>query len=195
MRILTTSIATFLIWALFSPAKTQEPPVCDQPTDMPSVIVEMSKALNEFREDEKKRPVDSSDKLSRIASEYACLLARTGHFDHVGPDDSTLSERTTRGHYKFCTIAENLARGQRSVQEVFASWVASPGHNRNMVLRGVSEFGLGVAFVSSERPAIHAGSSPSSLSELAASLRRTPKTRTPSRSTPLVWVLLLGDEC
>lgn len=44
--------------------------------------------------------------------------------------------------YGYCRLAENIAKGQRSLAEVMRSWANSPGHRRNMTLRDVTEAAL-----------------------------------------------------
>lgn len=39
---------------------------------------------------------------------------------------------------------ENVARGQISAEEVMNAWIASPGHNANLLDAGVSQLGVGV---------------------------------------------------
>jgi uncharacterized protein YkwD len=44
--------------------------------------------------------------------------------------------------YRYCIVAENISKGQRTQGAVMQGWANSSGHYRNMVNRKVSEFGL-----------------------------------------------------
>lgn len=101
--------------------------------------------LNRMRARNGLKPLTASPTLRRIATRYARLLGRTGHFDHTGPDDSTMSERLRAGGYKACLAAENLAYGTfESAEQLFNGWMSSAGHRQNMMLRDVVEYGLGL---------------------------------------------------
>lgn len=41
--------------------------------------------------------------------------------------------------------AENVAAGQRSVEEVFTAWMNSQGHRENILRDGFTDFGFGLA--------------------------------------------------
>ena len=43
-------------------------------------------------------------------------------------------------------VAENIAAGYNSAQAVFAAWVASPGHNANMLNASYGEVGVARAY-------------------------------------------------
>lgn len=48
--------------------------------------------------------------LAQAAGAYACVLARSGHFAHVGPDGSTPDRRMRAAGFGPCEYAENIAR-------------------------------------------------------------------------------------
>ncbi|NBD29359.1 MAG: CAP domain-containing protein [Alphaproteobacteria bacterium] len=83
-------------------------------------------------------------RLTAAARNYAGVMARTGHFSHTGPDGSSLSDRARAAGYP-CVRAENLAYGPMTDAQVISSWMASPGHRRNILLRDAREFGYGRA--------------------------------------------------
>ncbi|PIE12313.1 MAG: serine protease [Rhodobacterales bacterium] len=95
--------------------------------------------LNAFRGEQGMAHVSASRKLERVAEKHGADMARNGFFSHQGSDGSSISDRALRGGYRYCVIAENIAKGQRSLQQVMREWVNSPGHRRNMLLKRVSE--------------------------------------------------------
>lgn len=174
-------------------ALAQDARPCVIPDGLASIHAELDDALNKFRARHDRRIVTPYATLNRIAAAYACQLAKTGHFDHVGPDGSTLQDRAQDGGYAFCVIAENLARGQRSTTEVMKGWLLSDGHRRNMLIQDADQFGLGIVAVPETREDALSG-----LSNLAENLNdETLHLRGAGalKNARFVWVLLLGSRC
>lgn len=99
-------------------------------------------ALNAIRREAGREPVTQSDRLSRVARDHARDMAQSGFFAHQGSDGSSVGERARRAGYGYCAIAENIAKGQRSLDEVMRGWRNSPSHRRNMLSPKYTEFGL-----------------------------------------------------
>lgn len=141
--------------------------------------------------------LQSSPELERVAAAYACSLADNDHFDHIGPDGSTLSDRASASTYKWCLIAENLALGQRRVKDVFAAWLRSDSHRTNMLLKDARQYGLSVLWPGNADAAA-GGALTERLSRFGA--RAGPARALPEPSSELLpersyWVLLLGRRC
>lgn len=71
----------------------------------------------------------------QAAGRHAADLQRTGGLSHSGSDGSSPGERLSREGQAWCSVAENLARGQKSEAEVLADWLDSPRHRANMLGR------------------------------------------------------------
>jgi uncharacterized protein YkwD len=99
-------------------------------------------AINSLRAEAGRGPLSYSAELERIAAGHARDMARQGVMTHYGADGSGPGDRARRAGYRFCRVAENVAYGQRSLQEVLQSWADSRGHRRNMLDRRVSEVGI-----------------------------------------------------
>jgi uncharacterized protein YkwD len=84
--------------------------------------------------------------LTTVAAAHARDMAARGRMSHLGSDGSEPAERMTRAGYPWALVAENVAAGQRSVDEVIATWLASPGHCSNIMNPLFREFGLGYVF-------------------------------------------------
>lgn len=88
-------------------------------------------------------PVVREDaRLSRAARAHAADMAAKGYFSHTGANGSRFFERAADAGYS-CAASENIAQGQRTDGGVMASWMASPGHRRNILAADVTEFGIG----------------------------------------------------
>lgn len=87
-------------------------------------------------------PVTPSARLKRAAMGHARDMSVRNFFSHVGSDGRRLGQRVRAQGYSFCLVAENIAKGQTSLEEVVQGWMDSPGHRRNMLARGVTEYGF-----------------------------------------------------
>ena len=60
---------------------------------------------------------------------------------HVGSDGSTLGDRISKTGFKWDAVAENVAEGQKTVEEVMTAWLNSPGHRENLLNPVYTRFG------------------------------------------------------
>ena len=109
-------------------------------------------ATNAFRRDERLGPLTRNAALDQTAKLFASYLAKSGRFAHEA-DGRQPADRAKASGYRYCTVAENLAlnldsRGftaEKLSSEAIQGWKESPGHRKNMLLRHVTEIGVGVA--------------------------------------------------
>lgn len=99
--------------------------------------------VNELRARVGAPPLRPCASLRRTAEHYAIAMASADHFGHVGTDGSEPWDRMTREGYRWHDAAENIAAGQRSVDEVMDDWIASPEHYANLVNPNVRDVGFG----------------------------------------------------
>ncbi|WP_175084778.1 CAP domain-containing protein [Candidatus Frankia nodulisporulans] len=83
--------------------------------------------------------------LTAAADGHSTDMARRGFFAHTSPDGRTVSDRVTALGYRYSRVAENIAAGQTSAEEVVAGWMDSPGHRANILLPQLREIGVGYA--------------------------------------------------
>jgi len=93
--------------------------------------------LNSFRARHKLPPLAVSAALSGAAYSHARDLARRGSLDHNG--------FRARLDAIASTAAENVLVGCADADCAFRKWAASSGHRRNMLMKGVSHYGLASA--------------------------------------------------
>ena len=98
--------------------------------------------VNAIRKQHGLGQLGASRKLTSAAAAHASDMETRGFFSHTGSNGSTLGQRVRKQRYRFCAVAENIAKGQGSLEDVLAGWMASPGHRRNMLNPDVSEFSL-----------------------------------------------------
>lgn len=101
-------------------------------------------AHNRVRESAGLAPLAVSDRLAATAQGHADDMAGRRRMSHRGGDGSSPFRRMEAAGYRYQRAGENVAQGQRSVADVMASWMASPGHKRN-ILGKFTEIGAGRA--------------------------------------------------
>lgn len=101
--------------------------------------------LNDVRAKTGVAAVSYEPLLEAAAQRHADDMARRSFFDHRGSDGSSVGDRITAQGYQWCFVAENIAKGQRSLREVMQGWANSPGHYGNMIDRRAEAFGLATA--------------------------------------------------
>lgn len=118
---------------------------CADPPDVDAMLDELVTAVNAERLRNKVPPLKTEPTLMQLADFYACRLVEGDFFSHVDPyDASTVDSRAISFGYPFVKIGENLAAGQKTVREVVADWMASPGHRANILDPAFTEIGVAV---------------------------------------------------
>ncbi len=102
--------------------------------------------FNAYRASYGLQPLIYNHQLTAASLAHAHDLARRGIISHSGSDGSTHADRVQRQGYKYAIVAENIATGQQSWEEVFKAWQDSPGHNKNLLRPEVTEFGLALVY-------------------------------------------------
>ena len=83
-----------------------------------------------------------------------CMAAAKAHtvdqashlfMGHIGSKGSTVGDRVTASGFKWDAVAENVAVGQNSVEEVVTAWMNSPGHRENLLNTAYDRFGYAQA--------------------------------------------------
>lgn len=99
--------------------------------------------LNDERIDAGIATVTENSVLNGIAQDHAEDQVRNNYLDHTSLDGSNVGDRALAGGYNYRFIAENIARGFDDEGEVIDAWMASPGHQENILDTRAEEFGLG----------------------------------------------------
>jgi len=87
------------------------------------------------------------DKLAKVARDYSRRMAREGFFDHYDPNGKTVMDRAARLR-NWSSIGENLfvCDEQPSFETVaIRGWMKSKTHRTNMLDRGWTATGIGIA--------------------------------------------------
>jgi uncharacterized protein YkwD len=105
--------------------------VAGEPAD-PTAAALLS-AHNRERALEGRKPLNLSSRLCESAAVHALDMAKHHKLDHKGSDGSTVADRAKRKGYNYVRVGENIAEGQKTVEQVLTSWMASPGHRENIL--------------------------------------------------------------
>jgi uncharacterized protein YkwD len=96
-----------------------------------------------------------NDELYAAALEHSTDLAMSDTFSHYGSgteyditgngEPSLFYERiVTNGYSNYYTVGENIAGGQKTLEEVMDAWLASPGHCENIMNPNYTEVGVAI---------------------------------------------------
>jgi uncharacterized protein YkwD len=99
--------------------------------------------LNSFRAQHKLPPLSYSATLAGAAYGHARDMAHRNRLDHNGFKE--------RARYSGGTAAENVSYGCETQDCAIRQWAKSAGHRRNMLMKGVSAYGIASATSNSGR--------------------------------------------
>jgi len=91
------------------------------------------------------RPLTENWEISRVARIKSQDFIDRNYFAHNSPTYGTPFQMLRAFGIPFTAAGENIARGQRSPEEVMRSWMNSPGHRANILDSSFNQIGVGVA--------------------------------------------------
>lgn len=103
-------------------------------------------AINVYRAQKGLKPVTLNPKLSDAARGHSEDMAKSDRISHFGSDGSDAWDRVQRTGYPARLAAENVATGQRSLNEVLTGWQQSSKHNANLLLSDAEEIGIAMVY-------------------------------------------------
>jgi uncharacterized protein YkwD len=80
--------------------------------------------------------------LVDAAARHSRDMASNNFFSHTGSDNSSPAQRVTDAGYGWRVVAENVAAGYHTVQEVMDGWMSSDGHCANVMNPALRDFGV-----------------------------------------------------
>lgn len=83
--------------------------------------------------------------LANIAKVKAEDMVNNDYFDHTSPTYGAPWDMAKYFGYSYSSFGENIAYGQRSPEEVVKAWMNSPGHKANILNKGYTNIGAGIA--------------------------------------------------
>jgi uncharacterized protein YkwD len=92
------------------------------------------------------QPLAFNAKLRAAAFKHSADMAARDYFSHDTPDGVSFATRITNEGYRWSNAAENIAKGQRTPEDVMAAWMNSPGHRANILNCKLKDLGVGLAY-------------------------------------------------
>ena len=83
--------------------------------------------------------------VARCARYKSQDMINKGYFSHTSPTYGSPFNMMENFGIKFSAAAENIAKGQRTPQEVMNAWMNSSGHRANILSKNVTQIGVGAA--------------------------------------------------
>jgi hypothetical protein len=109
---------------------------------LPGVLTTLT---NEKRAQNNAVPLLQNDLLTRAAELKANDMATREYFAHTSPDGKTPWYWLSQVGYKYTMAGENLAVNFFESEDVAEAWMNSPTHRENIVKKGYTEIGIGIA--------------------------------------------------
>lgn len=92
-------------------------------------------------------PLKSNAALTWAALAHSRDMAQNDYFGHNALDGSSPWDRIdAAGYGNWYTLAENIAAGHKTPEEVLQGWLDSPRHRENLLNPEVNEAGIGYVF-------------------------------------------------
>lgn len=90
-------------------------------------------------------PLKYNWQLSRVARYKSEDMRDRGYFSHNSPTYGSPFDMMRAFNIRYSAAGENIAKGQRSAQEVVNAWMRSSGHRANILNKSFTEIGVGYA--------------------------------------------------
>ncbi|WP_443112439.1 SafA/ExsA family spore coat assembly protein [Dehalobacter sp. DCM] len=112
--------------------------------DIRAAEKEVIRLCNIERQKNGLKPLVENWELSRVARIKSQDMAQKNYFSHTSPTYGSPFTMLTNFGITYRSAGENIAKGQRSAQEVVKSWMASAGHRQNILNPNFTEIGVGL---------------------------------------------------
>lgn len=96
--------------------------------------------INAFRTKNGLKPLVADTTLVRVASKQVVAMASQDHLSHEV--DGDFIKRINAAGFRDAEAAENVGAGHASVENAINSWIASPGHRANMLMKNATRVGV-----------------------------------------------------
>ena len=83
--------------------------------------------------------------LSSVATKKSQDMVNKNYFDHTSPTYGSPFDMMKQFVISYRTAGENIAKGQKTPQEVVTAWMNSEGHRKNILNPNFTNLGVGIA--------------------------------------------------
>ncbi|RCW64825.1 CAP domain-containing protein [Saliterribacillus persicus] len=89
-------------------------------------------------------PLKVDWQLARVAKYKSRDMKDNGYFSHQSPTYGSPFDMMRSFNVSYSAAAENIAKGQRTAEEVVRAWMNSEGHRKNILSEKYTHIGVGL---------------------------------------------------
>ncbi|MFE9276545.1 CAP domain-containing protein [Paenibacillus glucanolyticus] len=123
-----------------TPSKPSESTGTTEQSNFASEVVTL---VNKERANAGLKPLTVHAKLTTVAVDKAKDMSDNNYFSHTSPTHGSPFDMMKAYGISFGYAGENIAKGQRTPQEVMNSWMNSQGHRENILSPNFTMIGVG----------------------------------------------------
>ncbi|WP_078553635.1 CAP domain-containing protein [Bacillus alkalicellulosilyticus] len=99
--------------------------------------------VNQERAKQGLRPLTHRADVKNVAHKKAEDMIKSNYFSHQSPNYGSPFDMLRTFGISYSTAGENIAKGQKTPEEVMRSWMNSPGHRQNIMNAQYDTIGVG----------------------------------------------------
>ncbi|WP_238996747.1 CAP domain-containing protein [Paenibacillus pinistramenti] len=111
-------------------------------TDQSSFAKQVIALVNQERAKQNLKPLTEDTALSNMALVKAKDMSQNNYFDHTSPTYGSPFDMMKKFNISFSYAGENIAKGQKTPQEVMTAWMNSAGHRANILNANYTVIGV-----------------------------------------------------
>ncbi|OLN21962.1 hypothetical protein BTO30_12235 [Domibacillus antri] len=126
--------------------ETQQPQPAEQKAEAGSVSAfeqQVFELVNKERAKQGVKPLQLDKKLSDVARTKSQDMKDKGYFSHQSPTYGSPFDMMKQFGITYKTAGENIAKGQKTPEEVMNAWMNSDGHRKNILSSDFTHIGVG----------------------------------------------------
>ena len=114
-------------------------------SDFASYQQQVLELVNKERSKNGLSPLTLDYSLSNVATKKSQDMINKNYFDHTSPTYGSPFDMMKQFGISYRSAGENIAKGQRTPQEVMNEWMNSAGHRANILNSSFTKLGVGIA--------------------------------------------------
>lgn len=122
---------------------TPEIPDVSENGNLSAYEIRVAELVNEIREKNGLNKLILNSELSDVARLKSQDMKDNNYFSHTSPTYGSPYDMMTKFGIKYTFAGENLARGQKTPEQVVNAWMNSPGHRKNILSARYTQIGVG----------------------------------------------------
>ncbi|RSK27224.1 transporter [Bacillus sp. HMF5848] len=108
-----------------------------------SLVQQAIQLTNQYRAEHGLQPLQNDLQVINVAQQKAEDMQANGYFSHTSPTFGTPFEMLQAFDVSFRSGGENIAKGQRTAEQVVNDWMNSPSHRANILNETFTNIGIG----------------------------------------------------